>query len=109
MEAAVAAKERALAEKYGELMSLEDVAKALRYPSVQSARKAILRGSFPLNMIRLPPRRGLYIPVKHVAIYLATLDCVPGSAHGGGGQQQSLAKRPGNRCSRSHGGPHSSS
>lgn len=80
METAIAAKERALAEQYGELMSLEDLVKALRYPSVQAARKAILRGSFPLEMIRLPPRRGLYVTVNKVAVYLATLSSDPGQS-----------------------------
>jgi hypothetical protein len=107
VEAAVAAKERALAEKYGELMSLEDVVKALRYPSVQSARKAILRGSFPLDMLRLPPRRGLYVTVKQVAIYLAALDSGPNTAPGGAKHPQSLSKRSGTQ--HAHGGADSSS
>ena len=103
MEAAIAAKERALAEKYGELMSLEDVVKALRYPSVQSARKAILRGSFPLDMLRLPPRRGLYVTVKQVAIYLAALDSGPNTALGGA-KLHSVSKSSGNQHARPHGG-----
>ena len=92
METAIAAKERVLAELYGELMSLEDVVKALRYPSVQSARKAILRGSFPLEMIRLPPRRGLYVTVNQMALYLAALDSRANAAKSRPGSSLSLGK-----------------
>lgn len=67
-------RERTLAERFGPLMSLEDVVQVLKYPSMQAARKAIMRGSFPLEMIRLPSRRGLFVTARQVALYIDTLD-----------------------------------
>ena len=65
---------RLIAEQYGQLLSLADVAHALRYPSVEAARKAMLRGTFPVEMKKLPPRRGLFVTAKQLATYLDSLD-----------------------------------
>ena len=55
-------------------MSFSEVAEMLRYPSIQAARKALLRGSFPIPMVRMPPRRGWYATPKTVAAFLDSLD-----------------------------------
>ena len=67
-------RERLIAEQYGQLLSLADVAHALRYPSVEAARKAMLPGTFPVEMKKLPPRRGLFVTPKQLATYLDSLD-----------------------------------
>ena len=67
-------RERLIAEQYGQLLSLADVAHALRYPSVEAARKAMLRGTFPVEMKKLPPRRGLFVTAKQLAAYLDSLE-----------------------------------
>ena len=59
-----------LESKYGLLMSLKDVAEALKYPTVDSVRKALARKKLSLPMTRLPNRRGIFIRTDEVAGYL---------------------------------------
>lgn len=49
----------------------------LKFPSIQAARKALLRGTFPIPMTQMPPRRGWYTTPKTVAAFLDTLDVSP--------------------------------
>lgn len=67
-------RERILVERYGLLLSLKDVAETLRYPSLQAARKAILRGKFPIPLVRMPPRRGWFATASVVAAFLDSLE-----------------------------------
>lgn len=65
--------ERELAERYGSLMPLKDVTEVLRYPSVHAARQARRRGKFPVQLIRIPNRRGWWASTRSVAEYLDAL------------------------------------
>jgi len=60
-----------LGERYGELMSLTDVALELRLPSVNAARKARSQGRLPFTMVNVPHRRGWFAVTADVALYLA--------------------------------------
>jgi hypothetical protein len=60
-----------LAERYGELMSLSEVAQELRLPSVHSARKARSQGRLPFVTVTVPHRRGWFAVAADVARYLA--------------------------------------
>lgn len=66
--------EESLVSRYGPLLTLADVSEVLRYPSVQAVQKARLRGSLPVKMFRLPPRRGWFVSSQSVAEFLAAMD-----------------------------------
>lgn len=67
-------REAFLRQRYGELLTLEEVAEVLRYPSANAARKAHSRGKFPLKLNRFPKRAGLFATAKAVAKCLEMLD-----------------------------------
>lgn len=59
---------------YGPLLTMADVSKVLRYPSVQAVQKARLRGSLPIKMVRIPPRRGWFVSSRCLAEFLASVE-----------------------------------
>ena len=63
-----------LTQRYGQLLTLEEVAQVLRYPSIQAARKAHSRGQLPIRMFRMGPRRGLFASAGALADYLSRLE-----------------------------------
>lgn len=67
-------RERALEQRYGELLTLADVAKILRFPSTQAVLKARTRGRLPIPLVKMPNRRGWFATVRSVAHLLDTLD-----------------------------------
>lgn len=69
-----------LTQRYGQLLTLEEVAQVLRYPSVQAARTAHSRGQLPVPLFRMGPRRRLFASVGALADYLGSLE---GKAGGG--------------------------
>lgn len=60
-----------LGERYGELMSLAEVAQELRLTSVHAARKARSQGRLPFDTVTVPHRRGWFAVTTDVARYLA--------------------------------------
>jgi hypothetical protein len=77
-----AAHERELRARYGALLTLEDVGQVLRYPSSYAVRKARVRGSLPLPMVRIPQRRNWFVTARRVAEFLARLDLEADTAGG---------------------------
>jgi hypothetical protein len=69
-----AEREELLRKRYGELLTLRDLAVVLRYPSLAAIRKARSRGRLPLKLVQLPPRRGWFATPKAVAELLDALD-----------------------------------
>lgn len=59
-----------LESRYGLLMSLKDIAEVLKYPTVDSVRKALSRKTLELPITRLPNRREIFIRTNEVAGYL---------------------------------------
>lgn len=59
-----------LTQRYGQLLTLDEVAEVLRYPSVQAARKAHSRGQLPIRLFHIGPRRGLFASAGAMADYL---------------------------------------
>ncbi len=51
-------------------MSLKDVAEVLKYPTVDSVRKALARKTLALPTTRLPNRREIFIRTNELAGYL---------------------------------------
>ena len=59
--------EALLRDKYGELLTLEEVAGILRYKSISAARKALSRKTFPVPMYRFKGRSGYFAKVEEVS------------------------------------------
>lgn len=66
--------EDSLVLRYGPLLTIADVSEVLRYPSVQAVQKARLRGSLPVKMFRMPPRRGWFVSSHSLAEFLVAVD-----------------------------------
>ena len=73
-------REVALRERFGDVLTLADLAIILRYPSVGAIRKARSRGQLPLRLVQMPPRRGWFATAEAVADLLCALDRERGSA-----------------------------
>lgn len=63
-----------LREDFGALLTQTDLARLLRYPTVQAVRKARARGNLAIPMFQLPMRRGWFATARAVAEFLATLE-----------------------------------
>ena len=68
-------REAQLVHRYGQLMTLTDLADVLRYPSVQALRKARIRGQLPLELIRFPNRHGWSVLLRHQHCKSTLRDC----------------------------------
>lgn len=68
------AREDYLRDRYGELLTPEDLAKVLRYPSSEAVLKAHSRGLLPVPLVRFRARRGWYATARVVAECLDELD-----------------------------------
>lgn len=66
-------REAALRERYGDWLTLADLAPLLRYPSVGAIRQARLRGQLPVPVFRIPYRRGWFATPRTVAQFLEGL------------------------------------
>lgn len=63
-----------LRERYGELLTPEDLAELFRYPSTEAVMKAHSRGKLPVPLARFRARRGWYATARAVAECLDELD-----------------------------------
>jgi len=63
----------ALREKYGELLSVDDLVEVYKYPSVASLKKAHSRGRFPVSMYRFEGGGRWYAKTVEVAKSIDTL------------------------------------
>ncbi|MET4569105.1 hypothetical protein [Rhodanobacter soli] len=69
--------EDGLREDFGALLTQADLARLLRYPTVQAVRKARARGNLAIPMFQLPMRRGWFATARAVAEFLAILEQRP--------------------------------
>jgi hypothetical protein len=69
-----AQREAALRERFGDVLTLSDLAIVLRYPSVGAIRKARWRGQLPVPLVQMPPRRGWFATAESVAELLCILE-----------------------------------
>lgn len=53
--------------KYGELLTLEEVAEVFRYKTVAAVRKAHSRKTLPVNLYRFKGRAGYFARAEEVA------------------------------------------
>lgn len=63
-----------LRQRYGELLTLAELAPLLRYPSVGALHKARHRNKLPLPLVQMPPRKRWYATVDAVAELLCRLE-----------------------------------
>lgn len=54
-------------DRYGELLTCDDVAVILRYSSAAAVRQAHASGKLPVRLFRLPGRRPLFASASEVA------------------------------------------
>lgn len=69
-------REGILRERYGELLTLAELANLFRYPSSQALLKARARGQLAVPLIKFPNRRGWFATARAVADYLDRIDTV---------------------------------
>lgn len=70
----ISEREARLSHKFGEMLSLTDLANVLRYPSVGAVRQARRRGLLPVQTQRPIGRRGWFATARAVAEYLYKLE-----------------------------------
>jgi hypothetical protein len=73
--------------RYGELLTLDDLAAILKYPSPQAVRKAHARGRLPVRLFRLPNRRELFASTLAVVAVL-NQECKDGDIPGQSGTME---------------------
>lgn len=64
----------ALRRRFGDVLTLSDLAAVLKYPSVGAILKARSRGRLPLTLVQMPPRRGWFATAAAVAELLCVLE-----------------------------------
>lgn len=69
-----AERERDLVARYGEVLTLADIAQVLRYPSLAAARQARVRGTLPVPVAKLALGRKWVATARAVAEVLVRLD-----------------------------------
>ncbi|MBQ4853612.1 hypothetical protein IMW82_02830 [Rhodanobacter sp. B2A1Ga4] len=69
-----AERETDLRKRFGDVLTLSDLAAVLRYPSVGAVRKARERGQLPVALVQMPPRRGWFATTEAVAELLCALE-----------------------------------
>lgn len=74
MTTKLARRELELRERFGELLTLEDLAPLLKYSSVGAVRKARMRGKLPIPVKRIEHRRGWFATPRMVAEFLEGLE-----------------------------------
>lgn len=57
--------------RYGLLLSSTDLAKVLGYPSANAYCQAVVRGTVPVPLLRIPNRRGKFALARDVAVWLS--------------------------------------
>lgn len=63
-------RQSSLLTRYGEMLTLDELAAVLKYPSRQALHQAQRRGRLPVNLIRLPKRRGWFASTREIAKFL---------------------------------------
>lgn len=67
-------REAHLLEKYGELLTLRELAVLLKFPSAEAIRQAHRRGTAPVPLFKVPNRRDWYASTRAVAALFAIAD-----------------------------------
>ncbi len=62
-----------LVARFGVMLTPTAIAKALSYPSPHAFRQAVVRGTIPVPIFRVPNRRGYFALARDVAVWLSAL------------------------------------
>lgn len=63
-----------LLRKYGELLTLKELAEVLRYPSIGAVRIAAHRGRLPVRLYQFSKKRGKFAKAEEVAACLNAME-----------------------------------
>jgi hypothetical protein len=63
-------REQRLLQLHGEVCGVEEAAQILKYPSAHALRRALSRSKAPIQLVKLPHRRGLFASTRAIARYL---------------------------------------
>jgi hypothetical protein len=73
-ETGVSVRQQRFLDRYGELMTSDEVADVLRYSSGAAVRQAHAAGRLPVRLVRFRPRRTLFTFSLEVAAAIDALD-----------------------------------
>lgn len=62
--------------RYGELLTLNELAEVLRYKTSDAVRKSYMRGSLPVDLYRFPRKKGWFAKVAEVAECIDSMEKV---------------------------------
>ena len=61
-------------QKYGPLLSLEDIRDVLKYKTEEAVKKAYYKGTLPIKLVKIEGRAGLFCSAQAVADYVDHVD-----------------------------------
>jgi hypothetical protein len=61
-------------QKYGPLLSLEEIRDVLKYKTEEAVKKAYYKGTLPIKLVKIEGRAGLFCSAKAMADYIDQVD-----------------------------------
>jgi hypothetical protein len=80
-----------LLARYGELLTLTELADVLKYPSRQALTQARRRGLLPVGLVRIPKRRGWFASTRRVAAFLDEIESGTAAAGPQSGEENAMS------------------
>lgn len=66
--------EEFILNKYGCILTLEEIRSILKYPTVSAVRKAHSRKTLPVKLVRFKTRQGWFATARSIAVCLSELE-----------------------------------
>ncbi|MEC8858939.1 MAG: hypothetical protein VYE29_02945 [Pseudomonadota bacterium] len=61
-------------QKYGPLLSLEEIRDVLKYKTEEAVKKAYYKGTLPIKLVKIEGRAGLFCSAQAMADYIDQVD-----------------------------------
>lgn len=61
-------------QKYGPLLSLEEIRDVLKYKTEEAVKKAYYKGTLPIKLVKIEGRAGLFCSAQAMADYIDKVD-----------------------------------
>lgn len=61
-------------QKYGPLLSLEEIRDVLKYKTEEAVKKAYYKGTLPIKLVKIEGRAGLFCSAQTMADYIDQVD-----------------------------------
>ena len=61
-------------QKYGPLLSLEEIRDVLKYKTEEAVKKAYYKGTLPIKLVKIEGRAGLFCTAQAMADYIDQVD-----------------------------------